>query len=317
MVAIAMTVVACGSSAPTEPEDSDSAAPAEAAAPTSSATTKLSGAPRVAAAGDVAIPLLVTADIADCSVSSDEKVADLVAGEVGKVALPGDLAYESGTKSEFAECFDPAWGPIKERLRPSPGNHEYYTDGNGYFDYFGDVAGTPGKGWYAYNLGEHWRAISLNSNCGAVGGCTRYSPQGKWLHNAIENAGSRHILAYWHSPRFSSGQHGNIATIAPFWRQLYNAGAAIVLNGHDHNYERFAPQAPDGTADPNGIREFVVGTGGRSHYPCDEDRRRNSRVCDDTTFGALRLRLLPDGYRWRFLPINEGGFTDSGSHDLP
>ena len=263
------------------------------------------------------VHLLAVGDIADCEASADEEVAELVAGRRGRIALLGDTVYPSGTTQDFADCFDPAWGPMKSRIYPSVGNHEYQTEGAaGYFTYFGDRAGAAGKGWYSYNLGPSWRAIVLNSNCRAVGGCGADSPQGRWLASELEAVGDRNVLAYWHAPLYSSGEHGSIAAMRPFFRKLYRAGADIVLNGHDHNYERFAPQNADGERRPNGVQEFVVGTGGRSLYPFEDPPLPNTRVRRATTYGVLKLRLRADGYSWLFLP-SRGSFTDSGSRTLP
>jgi len=188
----------------------------------------------------------------------------------GTVYTTGDNAYESGTASEFANCYDPSWGrsTIKERTYPTLGNHEYYSTANasGYFEYFGAVAGDPQKGYYSYDLGS-WHVISLNSNCSFVaGGCAAGSPQVEWLKNDLAAHSNACTLAYWHHPLFSSGTlNGGFPKMKPSWEALYTAKAEVVLNGHVHNYERFAPQTPSGVADPaQGIREFVVGTGGRS-----------------------------------------------------
>ena len=210
-------------------------------------------------------PVLVGAgDIGSCRSEGDEATADLIAGIEGTVATFGDNAYPRGTAADFARCYDPSWGPFKDRTKPSPGNHEYETAGaSGYFDYFGSAAGEPGKGYYAYDLGS-WRVISLNSNCSSlVGGCGPGSPQEQWLKAELAAHSNACTLAYWHHPRFSSGVHGDESFVAPFWDDLYQAGAEVVLNGHEHVYERFAPQNPSGQTDSaQGIRQFIVGTGG-------------------------------------------------------
>ena len=165
--------------------------------------------------------------------------------------------------------YEPTWGRHKARTRPAIGNHEYNTDrGAGYFSYFGDSAGDPLQGWYSYDLGS-WHIIVLNSNCSAVGGCGQGSPQGQWLRNDLQAHPSQCTLAYFHTPRFSSGQkHGNDLNTRDFWQVLYEHGAELVMGGNDHNYERFGKQTPDGIADPtDGIRQFVVGTGGRFLRP--------------------------------------------------
>jgi acid phosphatase type 7 len=260
--------------------------------------------------------LYAVGDIASCAATTDEKVADLLRGRRGRIALLGDVVYDRGTASEYRRCFDPAWGPMGRRLRPAPGNHDYLTpDAAGYFGYFGRRAGAAGKGWYSYDLGAHWRVVVLNSECARVGGCTRSSPQGRWLHRTLSSAGDRHVLAYWHVPLFSTGRHGGNAAVRPLWRQLHAAGAALILNGHDHIYERFAPQDPAGRPDPSGPRQFTVGTGGFTLYDFRAPPARTTEARGNTSFGVLRLRLEPDGYRWRFIPAT-GDFTDRGRHRL-
>ena len=194
-----------------------------------------------------------------------------------------------------------------------PGNHEYHTaEAMGYFDYFGKAAGQPGKGYYSYDLGQ-WHIVALNSNCEEVG-CGASSPQLSWLKADLAKDAKTCTLAYFHYPLFSSGKYRpGIREVKPLWETLYAADADVVLNGHDHNYQRFAPQNPNGKADPeHGIREFVVGTGGRSHYPI-RDPIANSEVYNDETYGVLRLTPRPEGYEWQFLPVEDETFTDSGS----
>ena len=289
------------------------AVPAAVATP---ATADVAASATAAPAADEDAVLLAVGDIASCTTSDDEKVARLLRRRTAPVALLGDIVYPSGTPQQFRDCFDPAWGAMRDRLHPVPGNHEYQTrDAGGHFGYFGERAGRAGRGWYAFDLGEHWRVIALNSNCGAVGGCTADSRQGRWLQRRLDGAGDRHVLAFWHSPRFNSGRHGNDLATAPFWRMLSAADADIVLNGHEHIYERFAPQNARGRAVAGGIRQFTVGTGGYVHYALDGPKLRTTQVRNDDSFGVLRLRLEPDGYRWRFLPAT-GSFTDRGSHRL-
>jgi hypothetical protein len=263
-----------------------------------------------------ATPLLAVGDIGDCTTTADEKVADVVRSRKGKVALLGDIAYERGTPAEFANCFDPAWGTMGKRLRPAPGNHEYLTPGAaGYFSYFGLRAGPAGKGWYVYDVGPSWRAIVLNSACAEVGGCGRNSEQGRWLAEQLAAAGDRHVLAYWHTPRYSSGKHGPNRQMKPFFSMLYQARAAIVLAGHEHMYERFAPQNAVGERRTKGVQQFTVGTGGRHLYSFGGPRLPNTRARNNTTHGVLRLLLRSDGYSWQFLPV-QGSFTDKGSRTL-
>jgi acid phosphatase type 7 len=255
--------------------------------------------------------LLAAGDIAGCSTQGDEATAALIEGQPGTVATLGDNAYQLGSAREYG-CYDASWGKFKARTRPAVGNHEYATPGaTPYFDYFGAAAGPRGKGYYSYELGR-WHVVVLNSNCAEVS-CEVSSPQGRWLRRDLAAHRTRCTLAYWHHPRFSSGLHGNDVTLQPFWQLLYRAGADVVLSGHDHDYERFAPQAPAGRVDlRRGIREFVAGTGGRSHYPILAPTP-NSRAHNDDTFGVLKLTLSPRSYAWKFLPEAGKSFTDAGS----
>ena len=257
--------------------------------------------------------LVAAGDIASCESDGDERTAALVAGIPGTVATLGDNVYDLGTPQEFAACYAPSWGRFRARTRPALGNHEYGTPGAaGYFAYFGPRAGHPDRGYYAYRLGS-WRVIVLNSNCFRVGGCGRGSPQLRWLRAELAANRARCTLAYWHHPRFSSGPHGNDPTVTSFWNALFAARAELVLTGHDHHYERFAPLAPSGRVHrARGIRQFVVGTGGRSHYPVIR-RTPGSEVRDWQTMGVLRLTLGPGAYEWRFVPAAGSRFTDSGS----
>ena len=257
--------------------------------------------------------IVAAGDIADCSSDGDKATARLVVGIEGTVLTLGDNAYEDGTAQDFSECYEPTWGQFKERTRPAPGNHEYETEGaSAYFDYFGEAAGQPGKGYYSYDLGQ-WHIVALNSNCEDIG-CTASSPQVKWLEADLAKDPKTCTLAYFHYPLFSSGEYRpGIREVKPLWEALYAAEVDVVLNGHDHNYQRFAPQDPNGKADPQrGIREFVVGTGGRSHYTI-LGPIANSEVYNDETYGVLKLTLRPQSYEWRFLAVEGETFTDSGS----
>jgi acid phosphatase type 7 len=265
-------------------------------------------------------PVVVSAgDIAVCRTQGDEATAKLVEDIDGATVLTlGDNAYPEGSAEDFNECYEPTWGEFKNRTKPVPGNHEYYTEGaRGYFEYFGDAAGDPEEGYYSYELGS-WHIVALNSNCGeAQIRCSPSSTQVRWLEEDLAaNADEEGCtLAYMHHPRFSSGvEHGSYETVEPMWEVLYEAGAEMVLSGHEHNYERFAPQDPSGKADPEGgIRQFVVGTGGgASDYPILEPLA-NSEVQNDESYGVLKLTLRPKSYEWRFLSAEGGEFTDSGS----
>ena len=274
-------------------------------------------------------PVFVGAgDIASCARTGDEATAKLLddivaaAPSTTTVFTTGDNAYESGTASEFANCYDPSWGrpKIKEITRPTIGNHEYYgtADASGYFKYFESIlsaAGDTGKGYSSYDVGS-WHMISLNSNCSFVaeGGCDRGSTQVEWLKKDLAAHSNACTLAYFHHPRFSSGStSGGNSKMKPFWEALYAAKADVVLNGHVHNYERFAPQTPSGVADPaQGIRELVVGTGGYS-LNSFKTTVANSQVRKANAAGVLKLTLHPSSYDWQFVTAPGGTVADSSS----
>ncbi|HJW90350.1 MAG TPA: metallophosphoesterase, partial [Anaerolineales bacterium] len=262
-------------------------------------------------------PVLVGAgDIVKCIRTEHQETAKLLDSIDGTVFTLGDNAYPDGTLAQFNDCYGPTWGRHKDRTRPSPGNHDYHVAGAaGYFTYFGAAASpldtdctSDCKGYYSYDLG-YWHIIVLNSEIPHEVGST----QELWLRGDLEANQSTCTLAYWHKPRFSSGQHGNMIGIAPFWQALYDFEADVVLNGHDHTYERFDLQNPSGQADPNrGIREFVVGTGGAALYPFPTIQP-NSQVRNNTAWGVLKLTLHATSYSWEFIPIAGQTFTDSGS----
>jgi hypothetical protein len=261
--------------------------------------------------------LLAVGDIAWCGGTNDEQVASVVdgllAGGASALAVLGDIAYENGTADNFQSCYDPAWGKFKSVTRPTPGNHEYMTAAAApYYQYFGARAGDAGKGYYSYDLGS-WHVVVLNANTDFVP-VAASSAQGQWLAADLAAHPNACTLAYWHQPRFSSGlEHGNDPKVQPLWDALYAAGADLVLNGHDHDYERFAPQDPSGARDDaRGITEFVVGTGGRSLYPVGT-RKPNSIVFDNSTYGVLRLTLREGGYDYAFVPAAGGHAIESGS----
>jgi hypothetical protein len=257
--------------------------------------------------------LVGAGDIAGCSSEGDEATAALLDGIDGTVFTVGDNVYESGTDAEFEECYQPSWGRHKARTYPSPGNHEYYTaNASGYFHYFGAAAGEPGEGYYSYDLGE-WHVVALNGMCENVGGCEVDSPMVRWLEEDISANPKTCTLAYWHHPLFSSGYNGNQPKMKPTWDTLYAANVDVVVNGHDHSYERFAPQDPNGVADSErGIREFVVGTGGINLRPF-ETIEPNSEVRNADTYGVLKLTLRSTSYDWEFVPVAGETFTDSDS----
>jgi hypothetical protein len=259
------------------------------------------------------VVLVGAGDIARCRANGDEQTARLLDGIPGTVFTLGDNVYNDGTAQEFQECYAPTWGRHRERTRPAAGNHDYETAGaRGYFDYFGARAGAPAQGYYSYDLGA-WHIVVVNSNCGEVDGCSAGSPQGQWLRADLAAHPAACTLAYWHHPLFSGGKHGGTSRLRPVWQALYEAGAEVVLAGHDHNYQRYAPQDPQGRADPErGLRQFVVGTGGADLYKLEEVLP-NLEVANDDTYGVLKLALRADGYDWEFLPVEGGGFTDAGS----
>jgi hypothetical protein len=273
--------------------------------------------PVVAAAGDIACGP-ADADFnggaGTATRCRQRATSDLLVGAgYDAVLLLGDNQYENGGLAKYQTSFAPTWGRLGPLLRPAPGNHEYLTPGaSGYFDYFGAAAGERSRGYYSFDLGT-WHVIALNSNCADVGGCGPGSLQLRWLVDDLATHPRACTLAYWHQPRFSSGLHGDDPAYDAFWQALYQAGADLVLAGHDHDYERFAPQDPSGQVDPeHGIRELVVGTGGRETRPFAAVRP-NSEVRNAQDLGVLRLRLRSDGYDWQFLPAAGGTFTDAGS----
>jgi len=254
------------------------------------------------------VVLVGAGDIADCT--TGEPTAKLLDNIAGTVFTAGDNAYSNGTASEYASCYDPSWGRHKARTRPAPGNHDYGTSGaTGYYNYFGALAGPAGLGYYSYDLGA-WHVVSLNSNVSMSAG----SAQEVWLRADLAASTKTCTIAYWHHPRFSSGaSHGSSTMSAGAFQALYDAGAEIVIVGHDHEYERFAPQTPNAGADPvRGIREFVVGTGGAGLYSFATPLP-NSEVRDNTSHGLLKLSLSDGSYTWQYIPVAGNSFTDSGS----
>ncbi len=258
-------------------------------------------------------PVLVGAgDIASCVSKGDEATAAILDTVPGIVIAPGDIAYESGSDDDFAQCYAPSWGRHRLRTRPAPGNHEYLTPGaRSYYDYFGANAGNPDQGYFSYDVAG-WHVIVVNSSVD-VGAD---SPQLQWLVKDLAANRARCTVAYWHHPVFTSGPNGSAVRMRTVWRALYDFGADIIINGHDHVYERFAPQDPNGNADSiRGIRQFTVGTGGRSLYPLFSIRAKNSQVGSSATYGVLKLTLHPSSYDWVFIPVTPGKFQDSGTAD--
>lgn len=254
------------------------------------------------------VVIAAAGDISDDVLGDQQATAALVAdGGYAAVLLLGDIQYPRGSLDDFQHFFHPTWGRFIEKLRPVPGNHEYLTPGaSGYFGYFGKRAGEKGKGWYSFELGA-WHLIALNTNngCSAVS----YAPdseQVKWLREDLAAHRNRCTLAYWHHPRFTSGSsHGDFQRADAFWQTLQQFGADVVLTGHEHIYERFEPIGS--------VRGFVVGTGGKSHYPVTGAAHQHSEVTNTDAFGLLELTLKPGEYQWRFVPAPPAKFTDQGS----
>ena len=267
-----------------------------------------------AAPPDETAVLVGAGDIADCAdLSGAEATAKLLEQIPGTVMAVGDLAYPDGSKKNFT-CYEQTWGRVKARTRPAPGNHEFHAAmATPYFDYFGAAAGDTKNGYYSYELGT-WHIVALNSECKDIGGCDANSREVKWLRADLAAHPTACTLAYFHKPLFSSGSaHGNDPEMKPLWQALYDGNAEAVINGHDHNYERFAPQNPDGVSDAaRGIREFVVGTGGKGHRPMAL-LKPNSESQNADTFGVLKLTLRAGAYDWQFIPEAGKSFTDSGT----
>ena len=263
-------------------------------------------------------PVIVTAGDISCSSSTvgttfchQMKTSDLALwiNPIAVLTL-GDNQYPDGTLSTFNTYYEPSWGRLKRITRPVPGNHEYNTSGAaGYYGYFGSAAGDPNKGYYSYNIGS-WHIIALNSEIARSTG----SVQEQWLRSDLAANPRTCTLAYWHKPRFSSGNHGSDTSVRPFWQALYDYKADVVLSGHDHDYERFAPQGPSGLSDfGGGIRQFVVGTGGKSLYSFGT-AVSNSEFRFNSGFGILKLTLRPTSYEWQFISDNASHTVlDSGS----
>lgn len=274
-------------------------------------TTTTAAAPRgptLVAAGDIACEPGQPRTAVTCRHADTAAIVGRLDPDV--VAPLGDLQYPWGSLEDFRGSYAPTWGRFKRRSRPVVGNHEYGTPGAaGYFAYFGRRAGPRGRGWYSYDLGR-WHVVVLNTNCHEID-CAPGAPQDRWLRADLAAHRQRCLLATAHHPRYSSGKHGSDEALAPLWRTLQEGGVDVMLSGHDHHYERFGPQDADGQADPQGIVQFVVGSGGASHYPTPAVQANSRKRA--TTFGVLRLTLAPGGYAWRF--VGEAGerFRDAGS----
>ena len=287
------------------------------------AATAFGTAPAMAATSAAVVPpaagspvLIGAGDICVTSVIANARAtaAILAANPKAVVFTAGDNSNETGTASQYANCYAKTWGAFKTRTHPVPGNHDYMTTGaKPYYAYFGALAGTAGKGWYSYDLANNWHVIALNAICSQVGGCGPGSPEETFLRTNLAANKGKHIIAIWHIPAFSSGgAHGNNGSYVTWWNDLYAAHADIVIDGHDHDYERFALQSPTGVATSAGIREFVVGTGGAGQRAWGTVRA-NSQARSTGTFGVLKLTLGLHSYSWQFVHVAGKTFTDSGT----
>jgi acid phosphatase type 7 len=243
-------------------------------------------------------------------------VSDMLLKATGSIFTLGDNSNDAGSAADFANCVDPSWGRLKARLHPALGNHDVINNNQGtpYFNYFGAAAHPESFGHYSLNLGS-WHIIVLNSDC-SVGsqGCSAGSPQEQWLKADLAAHPNQCTLALWHQPLFTSGTQIPTLTMRAFWQDLYAAHADVILNGHNHNYERFAPQDPAGKADTiNGIREFIVGTGGASLDASKLPLAANEALRSAQAYGYLQLTLKPGGYDWKFVAQPGSAFSDSGS----
>jgi acid phosphatase type 7 len=261
------------------------------------------------------VTLLGAGNIAVCGDlnQGDERTSRLVEKFPGAaIFTTGDNVYGAGTPNDFAFCYDPTWGRFKGRTRPSPGDHDYWTEkGKAYYTYFGANAGAAEIGFYSYNLGE-WHIVALNSNCNDVG-CKTDSAQADWLRDDLANHPQMCTLIYWHNPRWSSGDAGDTKTVDPFWTIAAEMQADVVVNGHDHDYERFVPMDAKGQPDTKGVREFIVGTGGAVMRNFGAVKA-TSELRYNSTNGIIVFTLYADHYDWEFVPTS-GKFQDSGSGD--
>jgi len=252
------------------------------------------------------VQIVAAGDIGECGFGA-KKTGEMLDKLTGSLLALGDLAYYDGSRINFRDCYDPFWGRHQSRTKPVPGNHEYDTDHSaaGYYDYFGDLAGQRGMGFYAWTEGA-WRIIALNSEIPMAVG----SPQQTWLRNELTTNRYTCTLAYWHRPRWSSGPNFPQKDVDPLWQTLEAFGVDVVLNAHDHMYERFAPQDASGRAAPNGIREFIVGTGG-AHLYTPGPPQPNSEI-RASVYGILVLTLNANSYQWDFVGV-DNSFRDTNS----
>lgn len=258
-------------------------------------------------------PVLIAAgDIASCDLEGDAATAALIEDLEGTVLALGDLAYPAGSDATYRDCYGPTWGAFLDRTNPAIGNHDLQADGGAaYHRYFGERAGTAGEGWYSFDIGD-WHVVVLNSNCELIA-CGPGSPQHDWLTADLADSSAPCTLAAMHHPRFSSGPHGDYTPVAPLWDALDAADADLLLVGHDHIYERFAPQDGSGAAAADGLRQITAGTGGYTLYAAERVAPNSELIIDDA-LGVLVLSLHPDSYDWSFIGV-DGAELDSGSAD--
>ena len=291
----ALCLASCGNqSSPVSPTNAPNGTDAAGAAPTpGTGTAVLIGAGDIGMCGELTPPAELTARLID-------RLA-------GTVFTAGDNAYRAGGRDTFMSCYEPTWGRHRGRTHPVAGNHDYEDHGDAYFSYFGETAGSGGSGYYGYNVGP-WRIVALNSEVPSGAG----SPQLSWLRQELSTTRSFCTAVIWHRPLFSSGRSGDNPDMREVWRMLYEFNVDVVINGHDHTYERFAPQDPDGRFDPaRGIREFVVGTGGAPLYEFSTVRANSEARA--AAWGVGVFTLSGEGYRWEFVPVEGGTYRDSGS----
>jgi alkaline phosphatase len=281
------------------------------ASPSLGPTSAVASAGTPGTAGDEV--LIAVGDVGRCDATGDDLTGALAASLPGTVAILGDTAYESGSAAELEQCFGGSWGVVEDRIRyAAMGNHDVKTDdGAPLKAYLGDAVSRDGRTWFSDDLGA-WHVVVLDSNCGFLqAACGSESNQVRWLREDLAASGASCTIALWHHPRFSSGYHGNSGSVGAFWDALHDAGAELVLNGHEHDYERFEPQDPDGIADPSGgITEIVAGTGGGDLKPF-ERKAPNSLVRIADAYGVLELTLRTSGWSYRFL-ATDGRVLDQG-----
>jgi acid phosphatase type 7 len=258
--------------------------------------------------------LLAVGDIARCDADGDERTSALAAGLPGTIALLGDTAYPDGTAKELDTCFGPSWGRLLDRTRWAAfGNHDYRTDdGRPLADYMGTRSVRDGLTYFSDTVGA-WHVVVLDTNCGKVdGGCGADSPQVAWLRTDLAASNARCTVALFHQPRWSSGYHGNTGSVDAVWRTLVEGGVDLVLNGHEHDYERFAPLDADGEVDAAGTTEIVVGTGGGTLRGFRSTPATGSQVRKSTAYGVLEAELGQDAWTFRFIDA-DGNVLDAGS----